>query len=130
MKRKKCTKCGGNKLLCEFHRHGQSSNGYQSQCRECRSKDSKTRACTEKRRSAQLKCTYGITLEDYDKLFEQQRGVCMICSQPQLNRRLCVDHCHTTGKIRGLLCGSCNLTLGILEKLNFDISGFKKYLKG
>lgn len=53
------------------------------------------------------------TLEDYEKLLEAQGGVCAICGIPPTPKRaLCVDHCHSTGKVRGLLCTKCNRTLG------------------
>jgi hypothetical protein len=51
---------------------------------------------------------------DYKKLFEQQNSCCKICKthQDQLNKKLCVDHCHTTNDVRGLLCSKCNAGLG------------------
>ena len=55
---------------------------------------------------------YGIRPEEYWQLFKEQGGVCAICKEPPKKQRLCVDHCHTTGKIRGLLCKSCNAGLG------------------
>lgn len=57
---------------------------------------------------------FGITLIDYNELFRQQEGNCLICKKHQINfkRRLAVDHSHTTGKVRGLLCSNCNLMLG------------------
>lgn len=61
---------------------------------------------------------YGITLDDYNMMYESQGGVCKICEQkcdhPQRNDidTLCVDHCHETGKVRGLLCNKCNSLLG------------------
>src|SRR5262245_57445902 len=64
-------------------------------------------------RSVELK-RYGITLAEYDALLEKQGGVCAICRKHS-KRRLCVDHCHRTGMIRGLLCDSCNLGLGSLQ---------------
>lgn len=62
--------------------------------------------------------TYGLTVQDYDKMLEEQNGLCAICRQPEpvANRKLSVDHCHETGKIRALLCGPCNKGLGIFEK--------------
>ena len=67
-----------------------------------------------------LKRYYGITKDQYFEMHERQNGVCVICDKPEVSvdkktqkiRRLAVDHCHTTGKIRGLLCGSCNKALG------------------
>jgi hypothetical protein len=56
---------------------------------------------------------YGLSLEDYDRLLEEQGGVCAICGQRcKTGRNLAVDHCHTSGKVRGLLCGACNSGLG------------------
>lgn len=130
MRYKFCTKCGIKKRLSEFHKDKQKRGGSASRCRECRSNNPKLRAYTSKRYEAQLKCNYGITLDDYDKLCLDQNNVCAICEQPQLHQRLSVDHCHNTGKVRGLLCQSCNLTLGILEKLNFDTTKFQEYLGG
>ena len=64
-----------------------------------------------KYKSALLK--YGITLEDYNKMLSEQGGVCAICGKKEKgNKRLAVDHDHDTGKIRGLLCGNCNIGLG------------------
>lgn len=71
-------------------------------------------------KNAHLKRKYGITIEDYDKMLEDQGGVCKICSNPETEvdkkkgklKDLAVDHCHITGKVRGLLCGRCNKALG------------------
>jgi hypothetical protein len=67
-----------------------------------------------------LKHEYGITLLEYEALFAKQNGVCAICQQPEKTldkksnspRRLAVDHCHITDKIRGLLCFECNTGIG------------------
>lgn len=61
---------------------------------------------------------YGITTEEYDALMEVQGGACAICGStewPGKNNTPHVDHCHTTGKIRGLLCGKCNVALGNMD---------------
>lgn len=72
-----------------------------------------------KRRDAKLKHRYGITLEDYERRLIEQDGKCAICKQPpgknvraHWGGKLCVDHCHDTGKVRGLLCNDCNLAVG------------------
>lgn len=66
--------------------------------------------------NARFRRHYGITVEEYDALFEQQGGLCARCKQePQAALRLAVDHCHSTGRVRGLLCGPCNTYLGRLE---------------
>ena len=66
-----------------------------------------------RRKGEHLKRKYGISRTDYDALFERQGGVCAICRKPS-KERLCVDHCHVTGMIRGLLCRKCNFGLGSL----------------
>ena len=68
------------------------------------------------RRDYDFRQKYGITLADYDTMFESQGGVCAICFQPPTGgRRMAVDHNHETGKIRGLLCHRCNLAIGNLR---------------
>ena len=74
---------------------------------------------------------YGITLEEYNKMFAHQNGCCLICDQHQtvLNKGLSVDHCHTTGKVRGLLCNNCNLMLGFAKDKIDTLSNSIRYLK-
>jgi hypothetical protein len=57
---------------------------------------------------------YGITLEEYNRLFILQNGKCAICSVSQ-DKSLDVDHCHKTNKVRGLLCRKCNLGIGFMQ---------------
>ena len=71
----------------------------------------------------QMQKSYGIGIKEYDEILNGQNGVCAICSSPPPNnykKRLNVDHCHTTGKIRGLLCDACNRALGLFKD-NQDI---------
>lgn len=60
---------------------------------------------------------FKMTIEDYDKMLEDQNGLCLICERHYSNfkLRLAVDHNHSTGKVRGLLCGSCNSGMGKLQ---------------
>lgn len=61
---------------------------------------------------------YGLNLEDYNSLFIKQKGKCAICGkhQSELKRSLAVDHCHKTGRVRGLLCRNCNTAIGMLNE--------------
>lgn len=64
-------------------------------------------------RSAYLKKKYGIGADEYDAMLEEQGGCCVICRGTNANgMRLAVDHDHTTGKVRGLLCNHCNVLIG------------------
>jgi hypothetical protein len=75
-----------------------------------------------------LKVKYGMTFEEYEALLKAQNGVCAVCQRPEtvvLKKqviRLAVDHSHSTGKVRGLLCRNCNAALGFL---NDDILRFQ-----
>jgi Recombination endonuclease VII len=74
----------------------------------------------ETRRKTGLRKNYGMTIEQYDKLIIAQNYQCAICGDKQEDKRLCVDHCHLTGRIRGLLCSRCNQGIGLLRD-NADI---------
>lgn len=65
------------------------------------------------RRDRLLRKSFGISLSQYEELRHQQNDVCYICQQPERYREnLAVDHCHTNGHVRGLLCSDCNRALG------------------
>lgn len=68
----------------------------------------------EKARDIQLK-KYGITAKDYDSRLEEQKNLCAICRDSRGKRNFHVDHDHSTGKVRGLLCGNCNVALGLMR---------------
>lgn len=85
----------------------------------------------EKVKSYRLKREFGITLEQYNIMFTNQNGKCLIClrHQSEFKRALAVDHNHETGEIRGLLCHKCNTAIGLLHD-NIDIlNNAIKYLK-
>lgn len=70
-----------------------------------------------------IKIKYGLTEKQYVSLLQKANNKCEICGSKKI---LCVDHCHNTGKVRGILCRECNLTLSYVE--NKDISKFMQYL--
>ena len=80
------------------------------------------------RRHNYLKKRYGITQEDYDLMLENQSHGCKICGAPRGRSRLSVDHCHTTGKVRGLLCSPCNSGLGYFKDNPAVLASAIKYL--
>lgn len=81
-----------------------------SECRLCRNL-----IASLSRRDYLLKYNYGITHEDYNKLSQEQKDVCAICKKKSRFEFLDIDHCHKTGKIRGLLCQKCNKALGLFN---------------
>jgi hypothetical protein len=85
-----------------------------------------------KRKNSILKYQYGITLNDYNKMFEQQKGKCAICKRHQndLTRTLCVDHDHKTNQVRALLCVTCNTDVSVVEnRLKEMLTYLNKYRK-
>jgi hypothetical protein len=105
---KQCRSCGVEKPLSEYHIR-RDNGKHRNDCIECQ---------RDKKNEKQYKELYGISLSDYDKLFEAQGGTCAFCHLPQHDprkNRLCVDHDHETGEVRGLLCSNCNVGLGLFK---------------
>jgi hypothetical protein len=71
---------------------------------------------------------YGLVASDYDALFDSQGGVCAVCQRAPTHRRLCVDHNHDTGEIRGLICIACNLLVHQLERNDDPAKRARAYL--
>ena len=125
---KECSKCKEVKNLNEFYTKKDKHYSYCKKCSIARTKkwnaDNKERRketnkkwnanSFSKKRYRVLKEKYGITPEYYESLLNEQNSCCKICGihQDKLTKKLAVDHCHLTGKIRGLLCHHCNLLLG------------------
>ena len=124
---KKCNICKRKKSLSEYHLYARSKDGHYATCKKCRSTKEKGLygRTPEQIRRGNLK-KFGLTLEDYDVLLEQQNNVCKLCGRPPIGRRLAVDHNHETGKIRGLLCLQCNAVLGSVRE---DASLLQKMVK-
>jgi hypothetical protein len=78
-------------------------------------------------RARLMRLKYGITLLHYQRLFEDQYGACAMCKRKS-ERSLCVDHCHRTNKVRGLLCNACNALLGFAQEDINILESAIKYL--
>ncbi len=119
---KKCSKCNKMKRLIGFYKNRSTKDGYNSWCKQCLKVSHQSKCGRAARRRSRLKCNYGTTIEQYDKMFEKQKGVCIICGKKEIRKnqhgvtRLSIDHDNQTGKVRGLLCSSCNIFLGHFEK--------------
>jgi len=115
---KKCSKCAKFKTVDNFRKDSRSKDELQSWCIEC---------TTTAQKDAALRANYGITLNDYNALVIAQGGECKICRRN--DRSLWVDHCHDTGKVRGLLCPGCNTGLGSFGDKIEGLEAAINYLK-
>jgi len=107
-----CASCNTERSPQEYSFNKTARDGLQSICRDCA-------------REARFKKDYGISIEYYNQILEEQDGKCAICHITQnenvINNksgepaRFAVDHCHRTGNVRGLLCDRCNRALGALR---------------
>lgn len=116
---KTCTWCGEEKELSNF---SLTPAGHpRSHCKACRVKKNKYR----------YPKAYSMTYEEVIELKENQGCKCAICSidEKELSRGLFVDHNHTTGKVRGLLCSKCNSMLGMAEDNIDTLIAAISYLK-
>jgi hypothetical protein len=84
----------------------------------------------QSQRAAHLKKKFGISTEEYEALLVTQNGVCAVCrnSCPS-GRRLAIDHCHVTGKIRGLLCTPCNTAIGLAKEDTLRLRALIDYIE-
>lgn len=83
------------------------------------------------RHTYRLKSKYGLTPAAYSAMLEGQNGVCAICGDEcSTGRRLAVDHCHATGRIRGLLCARCNRAVGFVLDDPERAEAIAAYLRG
>lgn len=118
---KLCKKCGQFKEHAAFNIHKQTADGLNSHCRWCanatarRWRQSNKDAVKIREREAHLSSTYGISAEEYNNMLARQGGTCALCDTRPEDRALCVDHCHDTGEIRGLLCNPCNTAMERLD---------------
>lgn len=119
---RQCAKCREVKPAQRFHRRGPRRTIV---CASCRAAMRPSRAGRPdlqgdpiKAKNQTLVRRYGITLEQYDLMLEAQNYCCAICAKPHnAPRPLSVDHCHRTGRVRGLLCTRCNVALGHYEMI-------------
>lgn len=120
---KVCTKCNLEQPLENYYTYGKEGKRHGS-CKTCfknKAKESKERLGDDHNKDYMLRYTYGITLEQYNSL-PQECGICGRNDHDGRGLKLSVDHCHTTGKVRGLLCNSCNRGLGLLGEDNLEAS--------
>lgn len=135
---KKCTKCGVEKPedSDHFYKHPDGKNGLNPQCKECHGaqtlKWKKKNPSNVKRitRRGHLK-QYGLTETSYEAILFSQNNKCAICARMLscVGVQTDVDHCHTTGKVRGILCNLCNSALGKFQNSEEVLFAAIEYLR-
>jgi Autographiviridae endonuclease VII len=108
---KRCPRCLTTKPTADFGWTGGARKRRQAYCQPCR-RALRGKATPEQYRRWSLSKRYGLTVGRYVGMAIRQGGRCAICRE---ERRLEVDHDHTTGRVRGLICHSCNIGLVLLE---------------
>ncbi|MFD7884732.1 endonuclease VII domain-containing protein [Streptomyces bauhiniae] len=115
---KLCLKCGEVKPWAEWHRNSSASDGLSTRCKTCRAAEG---------RAGHLKRSYGMTEAERDAMVASQRGLCVICLNAPAAH---VDHCHKTGRVRGVLCFNCNSAIGKLGEDPEAVRRAAAYLEG
>lgn len=111
---RECSICGVYKKWSEFHKQANEKTKHRPTCKKCLAK----KRCLKKEKDRHLRKKYGINLTEYNQMLDDQHHGCKICGKDkqQNGKDLAVDHCHSTGKVRGLLCSNCNAALGYFEE--------------
>lgn len=132
MANKMCSKCGIEKCMSKFHKNSNRKDGHDNRCKECKRRSFVyTDEMYIRNKRNNLMSKFGLTLEDYNEMFDKQNGCCAICGthQAELTRSLAVDHSHENGHIRGLLCQPCNTALGKFKDSIEMLDKASQYLK-
>lgn len=122
-------------LLTSYHVNIRYFMSHVHKCKECVSTYYEERNTPEKNRIDRLK-RFDLTPEDYERMYNEQQGKCKICNKfyelkaETSNKILHVDHCHSTGKVRGLLCTDCNQGIGHLKDSITLLESAIEYIRG
>jgi hypothetical protein len=114
---KYCPSCKQVRPHSEWHRARSNRDGLATSCKDCRS---------VRGRRDHLKRAFGITQEDLDALLASQGGTCAICRESKPEH---IDHDHKTGRVRGVLCGPCNMGLGLFKDDQSRLKAAIDYLR-
>ncbi len=127
-----CTKCKREKPKDQFSLDPKGRDGRCPRCRECSNSYARawTKANPDKRKESQIKNEYGISLAEKDAMIKSQGGGCAICASTTWGSRgPQIDHCHDTGRIRGVLCEHCNRGLGSFKDAPSSLRTAALYLE-
>ncbi len=134
-----CSKCGIVKPVSEYHQistvdpYGKRVKRCANACKPCaraytqQARRNYTPEQKRKIKSRTLVRQYGITLDQYDAMVTAQGAACLICGRT--DDPLMIDHCHSTNRVRGLLCGRCNGALGLIRESEQGAIGLLSYIR-
>ena len=130
---KKCTSCKNEKLEGDFYKDKSQLDGLTKQCKSCRKLWSKLSHEKNKeqrnfnRKYRLIKDLYGLDYNQYQTMLTEQNHSCTICNI--VMKKPVVDHCHSTGKVRSLLCQHCNSMIGFAKENINTLKSAIKYLE-
>ena len=114
-----CPECKKEKSTQEFHKNKRNKDGLSWCCKICmrtynkRYEQENAVILSEKRKVRKLAKFYGISMDEYGSMLDTQSNLCSICGTEMSKPH--IDHCHKSGKVRGILCRDCNLVLGFAK---------------
>lgn len=136
-----CNRCKEFKPWGDFAINKKGKNDRKSICKICSNKSQRVlnkkrykedpEKWRERRWEKQLKCSYGLSRDDYEELLQRQNRQCAICYKKVEDipsKKLWVDHCHNSKEVRGLLCNNCNSGIGYLQDTPEVVYQAYKYL--
>lgn len=132
---KVCKNCNLEKSFEEYYQFYDKyadRKYFSSRCKPCHQEYKKNNPSTPRnRKSEKLQLRYGLSYDQWETMREKENYRCMICSisEDELGRKLDVDHCHKSGKVRGLLCNQCNTMLGHAKDNLSILEAAVKYLR-
>lgn len=130
---KQCTRCLSEKPISLFFRQKKGKYGVASRCKACikEYRFANRHKLKEYFHSWNIKNTYGLSGNDYALMLKNQNGLCAAnnCEEKAHGGRLSVDHDHSTGRVRGLLCHACNMSLGRVNDSIEKLKGLIAYLE-
>lgn len=133
--KKQCFTCKEVLESSFFHKDRRRKDGLRGMCKSCARKCSSDhyKSNSDHRWRRHIRYKYGITAVQYYMMLDQQAGQCKICKGARPGERgrtsrMDIDHCHSTGKVRGLLCPRCNKAIGLLGDNTDFLTAAIKYL--
>jgi len=122
MSKRICNTCGKLKPFSKFYKNKNTKDGRRHDCKDCE---------RHRFKNSRLKWRFCIDLKEYSRMLLEQNSLCAICKRPErrieksgTSADLCVDHDHRTGRVRGLLCRTCNSMLGLAnDDIDILLSG-------